>query len=192
MDYSSHGQVRESRSGTFGSAKAPAVGHLKRTSKRTGWAGCLLLSGSLGCSSPSTTDPCPGEQPPAFSVTLRAKDGPLPRDTHIVMAYGGGSEEYQLGVGDGSPSVMFCRAAPSAEGTAGANAGGAAGASSDAGLVDKLVCELWIEGAATIWVKGGSYPELEVELRGEANECGPETVEEELILGEDGTDPSGP
>jgi hypothetical protein len=103
------------------------------------------------------------------------------------MAYGGGSEEFSLGAHDNRPKVMFCTAGIASLGAGGMGGAGAPSAAS----VDLLTCELWIEGAATVWVSGGEYEELEVELRGEANECGPETVEEELVLVKQTTDPDG-
>lgn len=133
---------------------------------------------ALACSSDPPTDPCPGEVLPAFSITVRANDGPLPADTRIRLIYGGGTEDYKLGTSSSSGSVMFCQTE-----RLGGNAG-AAGASSN---IDELACELWIEGAATVSVNGGDYPELSKELKGEANECGPETVEEEFVLGESAT-----
>ena len=156
---------------------------------RAGW---LLAGIPLACSSSSPPHPCPNEQPPAFSITVRAADGPLPDDTRIVMAYGGGSEEYALGTNHSAPSVMFCTPELVPQGSSGAHAGGGSGTPTPSESVDHLVCDLWIEGAATIWVQGGDYAKLEVELSGEANECGPQTVFEELVLGEDETSTGSP
>lgn len=155
------------------------IGIRARITVPTLWVAAGVLascSALMACSSDPPTDPCPGEVLPAFSVTVRAEDGPLPSDTRIRLAYGGGTQDYALGDSPPSQSVMFCQ--PKSQ-------SGSAGASS-ADSVDELVCDLWVEGAATIRVNGGDYPEVSKELKGEANECGPETVAEELVLG--GTD----
>jgi hypothetical protein len=129
------------------------------------------------------TDPCPGTPSPAFAVSITAAEGPLPQDTSVRLAYGGGSEEYFLAGNGGHPSVMFCTPERGSAGSGG-EGGAAAGASQGTLLpTTRLVCEVWVEGAATIWVSGGDYPELEAELEGQSNECGPEAVEEELVLG---------
>ena len=132
------------------------------------------------------TDACPGTPSPAFTVSITAVSGPLPQDTSVHLAYGGGSEEYFLAGNGGHPSVMFCNPEQGSAGWGGEGgaAPGAAGAPQGTPLpTTRLVCEVWVEGAATIRVSGGDYPELEAELQGESNECGPETVEEELVLG---------
>jgi hypothetical protein len=149
---------------------------------RTWLARSLALGLScITCNPTSDPDPCPDEQPPAFLITVTAVDGSLPSNTRVRLAYGGGNEEYALDSQENRPSVMFCRAEQASFGAGGL--GGGAGAGGNLVPSSKLVCELWIEGAATIWVQGGDYIEVAMELSGEANECGPQTVEEELELG---------
>lgn len=132
------------------------------------------------------TAACPGTPSPAFAVSITAVEGPLPQDTSVRLAYGGGSEEYLLTGNGGQPSVMFCNRERGSAGLGGEGGAALGAAGATQGAVQpttRLVCEVWVEGAATIWVSGGDYPELEAELEGESNECGPETVEEDLVLG---------
>lgn len=138
-----------------------------------------------GCSSQGSPDPCPWEPPPAFSLAITAANGPLPTDTEVRLAYGGGYERYLLGRTDNAPSVLFCRTGA----TAPTGSAGAAGEAGVASQVSRLDCELWIEGSATVWVTGGQYNTLEYELMGEANECGPQTVHQDLVLGAEDVEP---
>jgi len=130
---------------------------------------------------PKEPSACSGDVLPPFTVTVRAADGPLPADTLLTLAYGAGIEEFALEAPPSDPMVMFCKP----KGTH-----GTAGAGGEAPTTEAVVCDLYVEGAATLWVTGGDYPELVEELQGEANECGPENVEAELVLGEASTDAS--
>ena len=144
-----------------------------------------MLLGACDPSEPPKT--CPGEVPPTFTVTVRAVDGPLPSDTKLTLQYGGGMETFALDEPPTQHSLIFCNTGPSTHGLGGAaGAGGEAGAggAGPGSAIDELVCDLYPEGAATLSVTGGEYPEVLTELEGETNECGPETVSEELILGE--------
>lgn len=155
----------------------------QRVGARVALVGALAL---LTACQPTEPSVCSGEvPPPPFTVTVRAADGPLPTDTLLTLAYGAGMEEFALEAPPIDPMVMFCEP----KGTSGA--AGAAGAGGEAATTtEALVCNLYVEGAATLWVTGGDYPELVEELQGEANECGPENVEAELVLGEVSTDSS--
>jgi hypothetical protein len=150
----------------------------------------VLVAGGLALLTacrPTEPSSCPDDVLPAFAITVRAADGPLPADILIRLAYGGGMEEFALEApAPDDERVMFCDPLGSAAAAA-AGAGGEAAT----GTMEALLCKVWIEGAATLWVTGGNYPELVEELEGEANECGPETVEEELVLGATHTDSSG-
>lgn len=164
----------------------PANGSLSAVGLRA----LRLLAGVtlLGACSPSEEPAsCPDEVPPTFAITVRANEGPLPADTVLTLQYGGGVEIFDLAKPDTEHSVMFCDPKPAAHGAGGASgAAGAGGAPPSS--TDTLTCNVWVEGAATIRVTGGEYPDLSQELQGEASDCGPETVEEELILGEVSTD----
>lgn len=151
---------------------------------------CILLAGGglalFTACQPTEPSSCSDDPLPAFAITVRAADGPLPANTLIRLAYGGGMEEFAL---EAPPApdderVMFCN--PHGTPTAAGAGGETATAPTEA-----LFCELWVEGAATLWVTGADYPELVEELQGEANECGAETVEAELVLGVTHTDSSG-
>lgn len=157
------------------------IGGVSLRALRRAWvlSAVALLAGCSSDDDDDGTNACPGTPSPAFAVNITAAEGPLPQDTAVRLAYGGGDEEYSLAGNGGQPSVMFCTPE-----RASAGAGGEGGASAGALLhVVRLVCEVWIEGSATIWISGGDYPEIEAELKGESNECGPETVEEDLVLG---------
>ncbi|HEY6723092.1 MAG TPA: hypothetical protein VI197_03645 [Polyangiaceae bacterium] len=162
---------------------------IKRRSPAHGLISSVLAGVALfgACSSSEEPRSCPDEVPPTFSITVRAHAGPLPADTILTLRYGGGVEVYDLAQPATQHSVLFCDPKPTAHGVGGnggeAGAGGAAGAPASS-ATDRLTCDVWVEGAATIEVSGGGYPALSQQLEGEANDCGPETVEEELILGE--------
>lgn len=159
----------------------------------------LALLGSA-CSSPSPSGPnCPGPRP-AFHVTLTAKNGPLPYDTVVRVAYGGGIEQYDLASPPDQPEVVFCHQVR-ADGGAGQTDAGSADSgdagradaaseagSSDAGMaggpVTALICDLWTNSAATINVQGSGYPVLEQPLQAESDDCGIKTVDYQLVLGE--------
>lgn len=139
----------------------------------------------LGACTPSEEPgSCPDEVPPTFSITVRADEGPLPADTVLTLQYGGGVETYDLAEPGTEHSVMFCDPEPAAHGVGGAGGAAGAGGAPASSTTEALRCDVWVEGAATIRVSGGEYPDLSQELQGEANDCGPETVQEELILGE--------
>src|SRR5688572_19292644 len=145
-----------------------------------GLVGGLVLLGACDPSEPPTE--CPSEVPPTFRVTVRAVEGPLPADTKLTLQYGGGMETFALDEPPTQHSIIFCNAGPAAHGlggAAGAGGDGGAGGAAPASEIEALVCDLYPEGAATLSVTGGDYPELLEELEGETNECGPETVSEE-------------
>src|SRR6186997_2282778 len=139
------------------------------TITRTVGARVVLVTGALvlltACPSKEPSS-CPDEVDvlPPFAVTVRAEDGPLPPDTLIRLAYGSGEEEYALEApSDGL--VMFCK-------PAGTPAAAGAGGETVTTPTEALLCEIWEEGAVTLRVSGGDYPELIEELEGEADECG--------------------
>jgi hypothetical protein len=63
-----------------------------------------VLAPSCGPDAPPLE--CP-EPHPSFDVLIVAKDGPLPSDTLVTVAYGGGSEEYRADA-PGPKQVVFC------------------------------------------------------------------------------------
>lgn len=145
----------------------------------------VLAAAALGACNPGEEPGrCPDEVPPTFSITIRADEGPLPEDTVLTLRYGGGVEIYDLAKPGKSHSVLFCDPKRASDGTAGASGAAGAGGAPDGFATDALSCDVWVEGAATIEVSGGGYPVLSQKLEGETNDCGPRTVEAELILGE--------
>ena len=150
--------------------------------------GMVLLS---ACQPEEEPASCPDESPPPFFITVRANDGPLPSDTVLTLHYGGGVEIYDLAEPDTQQSVLRCDPEPAVHGVGGAGGAAGAGGAPASSATESLTCELWIEGAATLRVSGGEYPDLSQELQGETNECGAVTVEAELILGDVSTDSNG-
>jgi hypothetical protein len=100
-------------------------------------------------------------------VTIVAGMDLLPPDTVVRVQYGGGEEEYRLAQPRSDLDVLFCDAV--------LRDGGAA-PSSDAGTprvnVEKLECELWTGGSATLSVQADAYAEVERELEAEIDACG--------------------
>lgn len=143
----------------------------------------LLLLAPLGCSSkPPQGHDCPGPRA-AFHVTITAKNGPLPADTVVKVAYGGGIEEYDLASPPDQPEVVFCDRVQ-ADAGAGQTDGGTDDAGNVAsGPVEALTCSLWTNAAATIDIDGSGYPVLEQQLEAEKDDCGIKTVEYTLVLG---------
>lgn len=142
---------------------------------------------SAGCSSsPPSSPTCPGPRA-AFHVIITAKNGPLPSDTVVKVAYGGGIEEYDLASPPDQPEVVFCT---KVDADAGAGSGATDGGVNDAGTPDAgsgpvaaLSCDLWTNAAATINIQGSGYPVLEQQLEAEKDDCGIKTVDYSLVLG---------
>lgn len=112
-----------------------------------------------------------------------AVDEPLPDDTTVIVYYGGvNTESYSLERPGKPGKVMFC-------GPDGSDPDGAGGNGGEGGMNPKpsgpttLVCELYILGSVTVEVTGGSFEGVEVSLAPESDDCGPLTVEEEVVLG---------
>lgn len=122
-----------------------------------------------GCTQEPTYDGCYGEHP-AFVVTIRSNEGPLPPDTRLHVKYGSGEERYSLREPNAPANVIFCA---TIAGDGAPDAGGA---------VQALVCELWTQGAAQITVEASGYPSIMRNLKAQRNRCGIETVDDEFLL----------
>jgi len=139
------------------------------------------LALGFGCDEDPPKRDC-GDQDPTYSlrVTLATGD-PLPEDTTVQVTYGGDNEEtFALANPNETHQVLFCSATGSALG-GGAGAGGEGGAGPDGPT--ELTCELWIEGGVAIEVQSAEFGSLQVSLAPESDDCGPLTVEEEIVLG---------
>ncbi len=110
---------------------------------------------------------------PAFALTLRALDGPVPTDTLLRVKYGGGVEEYRVSDAVQTQEVTFCQRR--------SEDGGAVPAGEPP---SEVTCELWTQGAATIAIETSSYPRLDSSLEAEAEGRCIQTVEVTLTLGE--------
>ena len=115
---------------------------------------------------------------PTFRVWLTALEAAVPQGTKLTVEYGAGSESYELGGANPIPRALFC--------TPLTNDGGAlaADASADAATAsgEKLVCDLYTEGAATITVVAEGYTQIKRELQAKRDPCGIATVEVLLTL----------
>lgn len=104
---------------------------------------------------------------------MRANPGPLPVQTAITVAHGGGSEEYRLDAMM-ETEILFCE--PMYE---------TPDASADAGAsqpVRGVSCELWTQGATAVTVDAPGYPLLEKELAVETEQGCIQTVPVEMLL----------
>lgn len=173
------------------------------------YAGLLLL----GCGPDDPPPPpCRGAD---FQVLVAALTGDLPRDLVVRVKYGGNpqGEEFRMTAAT-TPVAVFCSRAtrdgevltgglPISDGTggmsaafpAGAGEGGAAGRPdvpvdhpSPKSGVEALSCRLWTDGPATLELESKRHHPLEdiPELDTESGVC---TVEEEVLLVEDATEP---
>jgi hypothetical protein len=128
--------------------------------------------------------------------------GPIPDDVRILVRFGSGEEEFAAEAPNDKPTVVFCTihwmgdAAPNASPEVG---GGGLDASDEdvvrvgepnmeAGLrdgqlqIEKVVCDLWTHGAATVTVQASGYPKVERELSADRDECGIVQKEEQITL----------
>ena len=152
---------------------------LSLTSARRLWAyAAAFLVASTSCTSDNGEEGPFCRARPTFRVWLTAFEAAVPQGTKLTVEYGAGTESYELGGANPTPRALFC--------TPLTNDGGALApdASVDAATAsgEKLVCDLYTEGAATITVVAEGYVEIERELGAKRDRCGIATVEVLLTL----------
>jgi hypothetical protein len=128
---------------------------------------------------------------PDFDVTIMALDAPLPGDTVVHVAYGGGIvEDHRVDDPRAKHQNVFCYPAdregnlPGAGGEGGVrqiSGPGGEGGSGGAGP-EALRCRLWTDGPATVTVMTSIYPSVETRLRAKKGIC---TVMANIELGTD-------
>jgi len=137
-------------------------------------AGWLALSaGAAACRSSQDRSDCPGPHA-TFRLTVRADGKPLPRDVKIEVKYGGGVELYDAAHPVATPQVVECRQELDED----------AGEDASAGQLERIVCDLWTDGAASVTVTAEGYPKTERALAAETDECGVVMTEQEITLQE--------
>jgi hypothetical protein len=141
----------------------------------------VLLALGFGCDDDPPTRDC-GDQDPTYSLRVNLATGePLPADTTVTVTYGGdNSETYSLAEPNETHQVLFCSGTGSTL-SGGAGNGGQGGVGP--GGPTELTCELWIEGGVAIEVQSAEFGRFEVGLAPESDDCGPLTVEEEVVMG---------
>ncbi len=105
---------------------------------------------------------------------MRADGKPLPRDVKIEVKYGGGVELYDAAYPVATPQVVECRQELDQD----------AAEDASAGQLEKIVCDLWTDGAASVTVTAEGYPKTERALAAETDECGVVMTEQEITLQE--------
>ena len=136
-------------------------------------AACALVVGALGCSEDVKPRGCPARA--AFHVSVRAVDGPLPRETTIDVEHGGGSEKYSIDAAGIKNEILVCEEVHAAEPDA-SDAG-----SSESEVVE-ISCDLWTQGATDVRVTAPGYPEIEKQLAVETDDGCITTLSVELTL----------
>lgn len=137
-------------------------------------AGWLALSASVtACGSSQDRSDCPGPHP-TFRLTVRADGKPLPHDVKIEVKYGGGVELYDAAHPVATPQVVECEQRLDSD----------AGEDASAGQLERIVCDLWTDGAATVTVTAKGYPETERSLAAETDTCGVVMTDQEITLRE--------
>jgi hypothetical protein len=99
----------------------------------------------------------------------------------LRVRYGGGTENYVLRQPSPRPDVVFCaELAPADAGTP--TEVPDAALPTPGAPIEALLCELWTQGAATLTVEASGYPATQRDLRARRDDCGIETVEDEIRL----------
>lgn len=122
-----------------------------------------------GCSSPVPNDAGCGPAHPTFRLVVDVAEGGVPEDVRIRVRYGSGEETFEAGGGD-APKVVFCEVNRE---------------TSDAGPgpIREVGCDLWTDGAATVWVTAKGYADVTRDLEAEREgRCGLVLTEERITL----------
>lgn len=139
--------------------------------------GATGLSALAGCSSPTPEEDRCGPSHATFHLVVDAAEGPVPGDVQIDVRYAGGQELYDALDPDGSLKVVFCEAERTGD------AGVPADAGQDNRPIDRVFCELWTDGPATVRVRASGYPEVVRDIEPEwDDDCGLVLTEARITL----------
>lgn len=143
----------------------------------------VLLLGGLGCGDDRAPQPCP--KVPDFGVSVTSVTGTLPINTKVEVTFGGGLRETYSPFIKRQPTVLFCDPFPDGSGGEGGAAGGAGGAPPNFGEIQRIDCNLWTHGPATVLIEALSWHETR-DLKLEGDEC---HLDEAIVLGKPVTEP---
>ncbi len=127
------------------------------------------------CSSPVPNDAGCGPAHPTFRLVVDVEDGAVPDDVRIRVRYGSGEESFEAEGGGEAPKVVFCEVAREAS-------------AEDAGQgpIQEVGCDLWTDGAATVWVTARGYVDVTRDLEAERDaRCGLVLTDERITLERD-------
>jgi hypothetical protein len=121
------------------------------------WRRALAVAafGCLGaaCSDDPPAEGCPPR--PSFRVTVEVEQGALPDDTALRVVFGGNQTEvFELENPDAEHHAVLC-----------------SGWQVDGEPLESFACDLWTNGAATVYLTGGDYEDVEQELEADPDEC---------------------
>lgn len=127
------------------------------------------------CSSPVPNEAGCGPAHPTFRLVVDAEEGAVPDDVRIRVRYGSGEESFEATGGGEAPKVVFCEVQREAS-------------AEDAGQgpIQEVGCDLWTDGAATVWVTARGYVDVTRDLEAERDaRCGLVLTDERVTLERD-------
>jgi hypothetical protein len=108
-------------------------------------------------------------------LVVDVEEGAVPEDLRIRVRYGSGEESFEAAGGGEAPKVVYCEVHREA-------------LAEDAGQgpIQEVGCDLWTDGAATVWVTAKGYVEVTRDLEAERDaRCGLVLTDERITLERD-------
>ena len=109
----------------------------------------LGMGGGSACASPDPDSVSCGPARPTFRLLVDTEQGMVPEDIRLRVRFGSGEEQFELG-GTEDHKAIFCevdRGSPTA-----------------AGPIVQLICDMWTDGAATIWISASGFVDVHRDL----------------------------
>jgi hypothetical protein len=132
--------------------------------------GCGMTCLWACSSSADDPDSC-GPPHPTFRLVVEAQDEFIPEDIRIRVRSGGGEEEFNAAEKEASPKVVFCELVHEQ------------GDGEQVGPIASVQCDLWTDGAATVWVNAHGYVEVMKDLEAEKDQkCGLKLTKETITI----------